>query len=143
MGRKLRYLAGAVLVAAAVGGAALAQQGFGDAKLTEANLKQVAPHTWAVMGFPNIGIVVGDKATLVVDTGLGDANGATVAAIARKLSTKGQRLILTTTHFHPRARRRPGRLSTRDPGDPAPGAAGGDGQGRGQHHGACSPEPKR
>lgn len=101
MGAKLKFLAGAVLAAAALGGAALAQQGFGDAKLSEANLKQVAPHTWVIMGFPNIGIVVGDKATLVVDTGLGNSNGATVAAIARKLSTKGQRLILTTTHFHP------------------------------------------
>ena len=101
MGGRLRVLAGAVVAAAALGGAALAQQGFGDAKLSEANLKQVAPHTWVIMGFPNIGIVVGDKATLVVDTGLGDANGATIAAIAKKLSTKGQRLILTTTHFHP------------------------------------------
>ena len=100
MGGKLRILAAAAM-AAAIGGAALAQQGFGDAKLSEANLKQVAPHTWVIMGFPNVGIVVGDKATLVVDTGLGNANGATVAAIARKLSTKGQRLILTTTHFHP------------------------------------------
>jgi glyoxylase-like metal-dependent hydrolase (beta-lactamase superfamily II) len=102
MGAKLRYVAGAVLAATALGGGfALAQQEFGDARLTEANLKQVAPHTWVIMGFPNIGIVVGDKATLVVDTGLGNSNGATIAAIARKLSTKGQRLILTTTHFHP------------------------------------------
>jgi glyoxylase-like metal-dependent hydrolase (beta-lactamase superfamily II) len=101
MGGKLRFLAAAVLAAAAIGGAALAQQGFGDAKLSEANLKQAGPHTWVIMGFPNIGIVVGDKATLVVDTGLGNSNGATIAAIARKLSTKNQRLILTTTHFHP------------------------------------------
>ena len=100
MGVKLKLLMGAALAAAACG-VALAQQGFGDAKLTEANLKQVAPHTWVIMGFPNIGIVVGDKATLVVDTGLGNANGATITAIARKLSTKGQKLILTTTHFHP------------------------------------------
>ena len=101
MGGKLRYLAAAVLAAAAVGGVALAQQGFGDARLSEANLKQVAPHTWVIMGFPNIGIVVGDKATLVVDTGLGNSNGTTITVIAKKLSTKGQRLILTTTHFHP------------------------------------------
>jgi hypothetical protein len=31
------------------------------------------------MGFPNIAIVVGSHATLVVDTGLGPKNGATAA----------------------------------------------------------------
>jgi glyoxylase-like metal-dependent hydrolase (beta-lactamase superfamily II) len=105
MAGKLRVLAGTALAgvtgALALAGAAFAQQGFGDAKLSEANLKQVAPHTWVIMGFPNIGIVVGAKATLVVDTGLGNSNGQVITAIAKKLSTKGQRLILTTTHFHP------------------------------------------
>jgi glyoxylase-like metal-dependent hydrolase (beta-lactamase superfamily II) len=52
------------------------------------------------MGFPNIAIVVGDRATLVVDTGLGPVNGATVARVAAKLA-KGPILYLTTTHFHP------------------------------------------
>src|SRR6266542_5537536 len=61
---------------------------------------KVSEHVWAIMGFPNIGIVVGSQATLVVDTGLGPANGATVARVAAKLS-KGQQLCLTTTHFHP------------------------------------------
>ena len=97
---KLQFLTGVVL-AAAIGGVALAQQGFGDPKMSEANLKQVAPHTWVIIGFPNVGVVVGDKAVLVVDTGLGNENGRTVAGIARKLATKNQRLILTTTHFHP------------------------------------------
>lgn len=96
-----KALAGAALMAAAVGGAALAQQGFGDPKLSEANLKQVASHTYVVMGFPNVAFIVGSKAVLVVDTGLGNSNGKTIAAIAGKLSTKGQKLILTTTHFHP------------------------------------------
>jgi glyoxylase-like metal-dependent hydrolase (beta-lactamase superfamily II) len=101
MGAKRTGAMAGVALAAVVGGAAIAQQGFGDAKLSEANLKQVAPHTYAIMGFPNIGLVVGDKAILVVDTGLGNSNGRTITAIARKLATKGQRLILTTTHFHP------------------------------------------
>src|SRR6266576_42505 len=61
---------------------------------------RVSDHVWAIMGFPNIGIVVGSQATLVVDTGLGPANGATVARVAARLS-KGQKLFLTTTHFHP------------------------------------------
>jgi glyoxylase-like metal-dependent hydrolase (beta-lactamase superfamily II) len=60
----------------------------------------VSPHVWAILGFPNIGFVVGAKATLVVDTGLGPRNGATVAKVARRLAPNNQ-LYLTTTHFHP------------------------------------------
>jgi glyoxylase-like metal-dependent hydrolase (beta-lactamase superfamily II) len=54
----------------------------------------------AILGFPNIGIVVGDRATLVVDTGLGSRNGAIALHEAEKLS-KGPVLYLTTTHYHP------------------------------------------
>jgi glyoxylase-like metal-dependent hydrolase (beta-lactamase superfamily II) len=61
---------------------------------------KVSDHVWAIMGFPNIAIVVGERATLVVDTGLGPRNGATVARVASKLS-KAPKLFLTTTHFHP------------------------------------------
>ena len=64
------------------------------------NTVKVSDHVWAIMGFPNIAIVVGSKATLVVDTGLGPRNGATAARVAAKLSNN-QRLYLTTTHFHP------------------------------------------
>jgi glyoxylase-like metal-dependent hydrolase (beta-lactamase superfamily II) len=61
---------------------------------------KISDHVWAIMGFPNIAIIVGDRATLVVDTGLGPRNGATVARVAATLS-KGPKLFLTTTHFHP------------------------------------------
>jgi glyoxylase-like metal-dependent hydrolase (beta-lactamase superfamily II) len=61
---------------------------------------KISDHVWAIMGFPNIAIIVGDRATLVVDTGLGPRNGATVARVAAKLS-KAPKLFLTTTHFHP------------------------------------------
>lgn len=61
---------------------------------------KISDHVWTILGFPNIGIVVGNDATLVVDTGLGPRNGAAVAAIAGKLS-HNSRLYLTTTHFHP------------------------------------------
>jgi glyoxylase-like metal-dependent hydrolase (beta-lactamase superfamily II) len=67
--------------------------------VTEQTAK-ISDHVWAIMGFPNIAIVVGDRATLVVDTGLGPRNGATAARVAVKLS-KGSKLFLTTTHFHP------------------------------------------
>jgi glyoxylase-like metal-dependent hydrolase (beta-lactamase superfamily II) len=64
------------------------------------NATKVSDHVWAIMGFPNVAIVVGTRATLVVDTGLGPRNGATVARVAGKLSAN-QKLFLTTTHFHP------------------------------------------
>jgi glyoxylase-like metal-dependent hydrolase (beta-lactamase superfamily II) len=62
---------------------------------------KVSEHVWAIMGWPNIAIVVGSRATLVVDTGLGPRNGATIARVAAKLAPKNQKLFLTTTHFHP------------------------------------------
>src|ERR1700679_428496 len=62
---------------------------------------KVSDHVWAIMGFPNIAIVVGARATLVVDTGLGPRNGAIVARVAAKFSAPNGKLFLTTTHFHP------------------------------------------
>jgi glyoxylase-like metal-dependent hydrolase (beta-lactamase superfamily II) len=67
--------------------------------LSEDTVK-VSDHVWAIMGFPNIGIVVGRNATLVVDTGLGPRNGATAAKVAKELAPNNK-LYLTTTHFHP------------------------------------------
>src|SRR5262245_31230418 len=49
---------------------------------------------------PNIGIIGGTDAVLVVDTGMGPANGARVLAAARRIAG-GRKLILTLTHFHP------------------------------------------
>jgi glyoxylase-like metal-dependent hydrolase (beta-lactamase superfamily II) len=62
---------------------------------------KVSEHVWAIMGWPNIAIVVGSRAALVVDTGLGSRNGATIARVASKLAPGHQPLYLTTTHFHP------------------------------------------
>src|ERR1700677_2440814 len=66
----------------------------------ENSVTRVSEHVYAILGFPNIGIVVGNRATLVVDTGLGPRNGAIVAKEAEKLA-KAPNLYLTTTHFHP------------------------------------------
>ena len=49
---------------------------------------------------PTIAIVVGKKAMLIVDDGLGTPSGKIVLDAARKLSTNGQKLYLTTTHYH-------------------------------------------
>jgi len=49
---------------------------------------------------PNAGIVVGERAALVIETAMGAANGERVLREARRLA--GERpLLLTTTHFHP------------------------------------------
>jgi glyoxylase-like metal-dependent hydrolase (beta-lactamase superfamily II) len=61
---------------------------------------QVSEHVWAIMGWPNIGIVVGERAVLVVDTGLGARNGSTIARVVSKLAPN-RKIFLTTTHFHP------------------------------------------
>jgi glyoxylase-like metal-dependent hydrolase (beta-lactamase superfamily II) len=61
---------------------------------------KVSDHVWAIMGWPNIGIVVGSRAVLVVDTGLGPRNGATIAKVVAKIAPN-RKLYLTTTHFHP------------------------------------------
>lgn len=49
---------------------------------------------------PNIGIAVGSRAALVVDTGMGPRNGAVVRDHAEALAA-GRPLFLTLTHFHP------------------------------------------
>ena len=49
---------------------------------------------------PNIGIIGGTDAVLVVDTGIGIANASEVLAFATEVA-RGRRLYLTTTHFHP------------------------------------------
>jgi glyoxylase-like metal-dependent hydrolase (beta-lactamase superfamily II) len=49
---------------------------------------------------PNIGIIVGARATLVVDAGMGPRNGQAVLRELGKVS-KNTELYFTTTHFHP------------------------------------------
>jgi glyoxylase-like metal-dependent hydrolase (beta-lactamase superfamily II) len=69
-------------------------------------ISQVADGIWVIPDsdfipmVPNIGIVVGSRATLVIDTGLGTENAQNVLDEARRLSA-GRPLFLTLTHFHP------------------------------------------
>ncbi|HLG97924.1 MAG TPA: MBL fold metallo-hydrolase [Bryobacteraceae bacterium] len=87
--------AGTLLTAASGLGQQPAPQGVPDNSLT-----RVSDHVYAILGFPNIGIIVGERATLVVDTGMGPPNGTIVLRQAEKLA-KSPNLYLTTTHFHP------------------------------------------
>jgi glyoxylase-like metal-dependent hydrolase (beta-lactamase superfamily II) len=52
-----------------------------------------------VGGVPNVGIVIGSKATLVIDTGLGPRNGQTVLREVGRVSTNAD-IYVVATHFH-------------------------------------------
>src|SRR5436190_230021 len=71
----MRYRAIAFLAAATAFGQ------FPSPTLTEVTTK-VSDHIFMTAGFPNVVYVVGNDATLVVDTGLGNNNGALVARTA-------------------------------------------------------------
>src|SRR5262245_51190565 len=62
-------------------------------------------HVWVIPDFnvglvPNVGIIVGSKATLVVDTGMGTRNGETIVREMKKVS-RNTDVYLVTTHYHP------------------------------------------
>jgi len=66
---------------------------------------KVSEHVYAIPDgrinlVPNIGIIVGSRATLIVDAGMGPKNGQTVLRELAKVN-KNTQLYFTTTHFHP------------------------------------------
>ncbi len=76
-----------------------------DPAVRVAGAREVAPDLLVIPNHrialvPNIGVVGGTQAVLVVETGLGTANAEQVLAFASEVA-KGRRLYLTTTHFHP------------------------------------------
>src|SRR5580765_7335654 len=65
---------------------------------------KLAAHTYAIPDgnvplVPNVGIIVGSRATLVIDPGLGRRNGETVLREVAKVSTNTE-LYIASTHFH-------------------------------------------
>jgi glyoxylase-like metal-dependent hydrolase (beta-lactamase superfamily II) len=70
----------------------------------ENTTRKIGPHSYVipddnVVLVPNVGIVVGSKATLVVDTGMGPKNGAIVMKEVARVS-RNTEMYLVTTHFH-------------------------------------------
>jgi len=68
-------------------------------------ITEIARDVWVIPDgrvplVPNIGVIVGEEAVLVVDTAMGPANGERVLAAARE-KAGGKPLLLTITHFHP------------------------------------------
>jgi len=66
---------------------------------------KLTDHVWAIPDFnvglvPNVGIIVGSKATLVVDTGLGPRNGETIVREMKKVSANAD-VYVVLTHYHP------------------------------------------
>jgi glyoxylase-like metal-dependent hydrolase (beta-lactamase superfamily II) len=82
-----------------LGTTAVAKAQLVQSLVSEDTLRHVSDHVYVLEGFPNIGIVVGSRGTLVIDTGLGERNGATVVRVAQRLA-KGPNLYLTNTHYH-------------------------------------------
>ena len=91
----MRSLSMLLLLSSAGASAQMSQPVLGE------NTTKISDHVNAIMGFPNIAIVVGSRATLVVDTGMGPKNGATIARVAARLAPNNAKIFLTTTHFHP------------------------------------------
>jgi glyoxylase-like metal-dependent hydrolase (beta-lactamase superfamily II) len=65
---------------------------------------KLAPHTYAIPDndvgqVPNVGIVIGSRAALVIDPGMGRRNGEVVLRELRKL-TKTAEVYVASTHFH-------------------------------------------
>ena len=73
--------------------------------IKEGVTEKVSEHVYAIPDgsvplVPNVGIIVGSKGTLVVDTGLGARNGEAIMREVAKVR-KGGDLYLAVTHFHP------------------------------------------
>jgi glyoxylase-like metal-dependent hydrolase (beta-lactamase superfamily II) len=65
---------------------------------------KLAEHTYVIPDgnvplVPNVGIIVGSRATLVIDPGLGRRNGETVLREVAKISRNAE-VFIASTHFH-------------------------------------------
>ena len=76
-----------------------------DPLIKEGVTEKISEHVYVIPDgsvplVPNVGIIVGSRATLVVDTGMGARNGQTVLREVGKVS-RNRELYLATTHVHP------------------------------------------
>ena len=100
--RLVIFVAGACLSAGAA--AQAPPQGPVPLQKEGATVK-ISEHVYVIPDFkvgmvPNVGIVVGSRATLVVDPGMGLPNGQVVLREVQKVS-QGPDLYIVNTHFHP------------------------------------------
>jgi glyoxylase-like metal-dependent hydrolase (beta-lactamase superfamily II) len=89
----------------------LASQAFAQREYTdvpfvhEGKTVKISPNVYVIpdenrRGVPNVGIVVGSRATLVVDPGLGFKSGQAILREVAKVA-KGSELYIVNTHHHP------------------------------------------
>jgi len=103
--RNMNFRVALVIASLAFASPLLAQRGPAIPPLVRENATvKVAPHTYVIPDggvgqVPNVGIVVGTRATLVIDPGLGRRNGETVAKEVAKVGG-GREMFLASTHFH-------------------------------------------
>src|SRR5438876_979469 len=95
----------AVVMPFMVAGVSIAQTPAPDPLIKENATVKVSEHVYVIPDFnvglvPNVGIVVGNRATLVIDTGLGPRNGQTVLREMDKVNRTPE-LYVVSTHFHP------------------------------------------
>jgi len=82
-----------------------AQQPPADPLIKGSAIAKVSDHVYVISDLnvglvPNVGIIVGTNATLVVDTGLGPRNGETVLRATNSVSGNAE-IYVVSTHFHP------------------------------------------
>ena len=82
-----------------------AQSPPADPLIRESAVAKISGHVHVISDLnvglvPNVGIIVGSTATLVVDTGLGPRNGQTVLRVTNSVSRNAD-LYVVSTHFHP------------------------------------------
>src|SRR5215467_15481359 len=93
------------IICALVSSIVIAQRGPAPDPLVRENATvKLGDHTYAIpdnnVGLvPNVGIIVGSRATLVIDPGLGRRNGETVLRETAKVSRNSE-LYIASTHFH-------------------------------------------
>jgi glyoxylase-like metal-dependent hydrolase (beta-lactamase superfamily II) len=93
------------LITALLSATALAQAPAPASLVREGVTEKLTDHVWAIPDgsaplVPNVGIVVGQKAVLVVDTGMGTRNAAAVLREVAKVGA-GKPIYIVTTHVHP------------------------------------------
>ena len=99
-----RVSAAALLVWLPAAAAAQAPPDAPEALIREGAVERVSEHAYVIPDngarlVPNVGIVVGGRATLVVDTGLGPVNARTILREVARVR-RGADLYVVSTHYH-------------------------------------------
>lgn len=107
--RRIAAAASALFIGIGHIGTVVAQRGPGaqgpPPLVRENATEKISEHVYVIpdnnVGMvPNVGIIVGTRGTLVIDTGLGARNGQTIVREMQKVS-KTPELYLASTHVHP------------------------------------------